>query len=53
MPPTTGYFLFIYYKKTFEVDASPNANTLTETIIGNAKIKTKDMKNDARDDATD
>ena len=49
MPPTTGLlcFVFVFEKKTFEVDASINANTQKM-----GTLKTNDVNNDARDNAT-
>ena len=38
-PPTGLLNFFVIEKKAIEVDASQNANTLTETKNGNAKIR--------------
>ena len=51
-PTTRLLCLFSFDKQTFEVDALQNSNMFTETKSGNAKIKTNDMNNDDRNDAT-
>ena len=38
-PPPNHRVSFFFEKKTFQVDASLNINTLTETEISKAKIK--------------
>ena len=55
MPPPhrVTLFIFIFEKNTFEVDASINENTLTETKkIGMIKLNTNNMNNDSNNDAT-
>ena len=44
---------FAFEKKTFELDSSQNTNTLTETKTGMLQLKTKNINDNACDDATD
>ena len=50
LPPPLGYFVFVSEKRTFEVDASQNSNTLTETKTGWQKLKANDINYDYCDD---
>ena len=55
IPSSTGLLCFFVFEiKTFEIDALQNANILTETktVTLHCKIKTKNMNDNTRNDAT-